>query len=127
MWLQLKLYGVRNLSEAIESNIACARYFGKVVQDSTDFELLAPVGLSVFCFRFRPEGYIGDLDALNEGILITLQRSGTSYLSNARVGGKFGLRGCVLNYRTTTQDMEGLLQDVRDAAGRVLADRSPTK
>ena len=124
LWLQLKLYGVRNLSAAIESNIACARYFGKLVEDSTDLELLAPVGLSVFCFRFRPDDYTGDLDALNERILIILQRAGSSYLSNTRVRGKFGLRGCVLNYRTTTQDMERLLDDVRDAAAIALATES---
>lgn len=121
LWLQLKLYGVRSFSAAIDNNIACARYFGKLVEDSTDFELLAPVGLSVFCFRFRPEGYVGDLDALNQRILIKLQCAGSSYLSNARVRGKFGLRGCVLNYRTTAQDMERLLQDVRDATRVVLA------
>lgn len=124
LWLQLKLYGVRNLSAAIESNIACARYFGKLVENSTDFELLAPVGLSVFCFRFRPSDYAGDLDALNERILITLQRVGSSYLSNTRIRGKFALRGCVLNYRTTAQEMERLLKDVRDAAGLVLATES---
>lgn len=125
LWLQLKLYGVGNIATAIESNIACAQYVGKLVQDSTDFELLAPVGLSVFCFRFRPEDYIGDLDALNERVLITLQRGGSSYLSNARVRGKFGLRGCVLNYRTTAHDMERLLEDVRDAAKFVLAGTDP--
>jgi aromatic-L-amino-acid/L-tryptophan decarboxylase len=116
LWLQLKLYGVRNLSAAIESNIACARYMGKLVENSADFELLAPVGLSVFCFRFKPRDFVGDLDSLNEHILIRLQRAGSSYLSNARVRGNFALRGCVLNYRTTTQDMERLLQDVRDAS-----------
>jgi aromatic-L-amino-acid/L-tryptophan decarboxylase len=124
LWLQLKLYGVRNLSAAVESNIACARYFGKLVEDSADLELLAPVGLSVFCFRFRPADYTGDLDSLNERILIKLQRAGSSYLSNTRVRGQFGLRGCVLNYRTTTEDMERLLEDVRDAAGLVLASES---
>jgi len=121
LWLQLKLYGIRNLAPAIENNIACARYLARLVEDSTDFELLAPVGLSVFCFRFRPRDYNGDLDTLNERILIRLQRAGSSYLSNARVRGKFALRGCVLNYRTSAQDMERLLEDVRDAAGFVLA------
>ena len=120
LWLQLKLYGARSLSAAIENNITCARYFGQLVEDSADLELLAPVGLSVFCFRFRPVDYRGDLDALNERILIILQRAGSSYLSNTRVRCKFGLRGCVLNYRTTTQDMERLLDDVRDAARAAL-------
>jgi hypothetical protein len=78
--------------------------------------MLAPVDLSIFCFRYRPRGFAGDLDALNERILVSVQRGGSSYLSNARVRGAFALRGCVLNYRTTKGDMEILLEDVRRAA-----------
>ena len=121
VWLQIKLHGARNLGAAVESNLACARYFGSLVQRAADFELLAPVGLSIFCFRFRPPAFKGDLDALNERTLIELQRAGSSYLSNASVGGHFALRGCVLNYRTTFQDMDRLLDDVREAAGLVMA------
>jgi glutamate/tyrosine decarboxylase-like PLP-dependent enzyme len=116
VWLQIKLWGAKKIAAAIESNMACARYFGSLVEDSADFELLAPVGLSIFCFRYRPPDYSGDLDALNERVLIRLQRGGRSYLSNAQIGGKFALRGCVLNYRTTSSDMDALLADVRDAA-----------
>jgi aromatic-L-amino-acid/L-tryptophan decarboxylase len=121
VWLQIKLHGARHLAAAVESNLACAKYFGSLVRNAADFELLAPVGLSIFCFRFRPQAYTGDLDALNERILIELQRAGSSYLSNASVGGRFALRGCVLNYRTTLQDMDRLLDDVREAARLVLA------
>ena len=118
LWLQIKLYGTRNLAAAIESNLACAQHFGTLVQSAEDFELLAPVSLSIFVFRYRPQAYTGDLDALNERILLELQRAGSSYLSNARVGGKFALRGCVLNYRTTFGDMDQLLDDVRTAASK---------
>lgn len=121
IWLQIKLWGMRDLAAAIESNIACARYFGSLVQKSQDFEMLAPVTLSIFCFRYRPVGYTGNLDTLNERILINLQRAGSSYLSNALLGGKFALRGCVLNYRTTIQDMDVLLEDIRTAARAALA------
>jgi glutamate/tyrosine decarboxylase-like PLP-dependent enzyme len=116
LWLLLKYAGARRLGQAIERNIACAKYFEKLIRDSADFEMLAPVELSIFCFRYAPPGFAGDLDALNERILVNLQRAGGSYLSNARIGGKFALRGCVLNYRTTERDMEILLEDVRRAA-----------
>lgn len=116
LWLLLKYAGARRLGEAIESNIECARYFEGLVQEAGDLEMLAPVELSIFCFRYVPPGFTGDLDALNERILVALQRGGSSYLSNARVRGKFALRGCVLNYRTTRQDMERLIEDVRRAA-----------
>ena len=122
VWLLLKHVGARRLGEAIEENIGCARYLAELVGQSSDFEMLAPVGLSVFCFRHVPKGFSGDLDAWNERVLVQVQRDGSSYLSNARVNGKFALRGCVLNYRTTRRDMEILLEDVRKAAESIQAD-----
>lgn len=116
LWLQIKLHGAQHLADAIEHNIACAHYFGRLVTQAPDFELLAPVGLSIFNFRYAPPNFTGDLDALNERILLALQRGGSSYLSNTRIHGQFALRGCVLNYRTTQADMEQLLEDVRTAA-----------
>ncbi len=115
LWLLVKYVGAERLAQAVEQNMECARYFGDLVNASGDCEMLAPVGLSIFCFRVAPRGYEGDLNALNERILVNLQRAGSSYLSNAMVHGKFALRGCVLNYRTAKRDMETLLDDVRRA------------
>lgn len=119
LWLLVKTVGARALGEAIAENIACAKYFEELVRGTDDFEMLAPVELSIFCFRYRPRGFAGNLDALNESTMLALQRAGSSYVSNARIAGKFALRGCVLNYRTTRRDMEVLLEDVRRAAGSV--------
>ncbi len=119
LWLLIKYAGAARLAEAIESNIACARRLEQLVNASEDFEMLAPVELSIFCFRYAPKNFAGDLNALNERILLELQRGGSSYLSNAKVRGQFALRGCVLNYRTTERDMEILLEDVRVVASRV--------
>lgn len=117
LWLLVKSVGTTALSAAIEENIACARYFSELVNASEDFEMLAPVDLSIFCFRYRPKNFAGDLDKLNENLMVALQRGGSSYVSNAKVHGKFALRGCVLNYRTTRRDMERLLEDLRELAG----------
>jgi glutamate/tyrosine decarboxylase-like PLP-dependent enzyme len=116
----LKGVGLESLSEAIENNIACARYFESMVRESDDFEMIAPVELSIFCFRHVPIQLRSEsdqaIDAFNERLLVALQRDGSSYLSNATLGGRFALRGCVLNYRTTLQDMEILLDDLRRVA-----------
>jgi aromatic-L-amino-acid decarboxylase len=117
LWLLIKYAGAARLAEAIEGNMACARHLEDLVKGSDDFEMLAPVVLSIFCFRYAPKGYDGDLNALNERLLVALQHGGSTYLSNAQIGGQFALRGCVLNYRTTLEDMETVLDDVRRAAG----------
>jgi glutamate/tyrosine decarboxylase-like PLP-dependent enzyme len=119
LWLLLELTGRDAIAAAIEANIGCAEHLTRMVKAAPDFELLAPVETSIFCFRYRPAGYTGDLDVLNESLLGRIAHGGNSYLSNARIGGRFALRGCVLNYRTTRADMEILLDDVR-AAGRDL-------
>lgn len=115
IWMLFKFAGAARIAEAIERNIARAKYFASLVNASEDFEMLAPVGLSIFCFRYRPRDFSGDLNAMNERLLIALQRAGSSYLSNATLRGQFALRGCVLNYRTTERDMERLLADARTA------------
>ena len=120
VWMLLKGVGLDRLSEAIESNLACARHLESMVQASDDFEMAAPVELSIFCFRHVPAQLKNQspeaIDAFNERLLVALQRDGSSYLSNATLGGRFALRGCVLNYRTTLRDMEILLDDLRRVA-----------
>jgi aromatic-L-amino-acid/L-tryptophan decarboxylase len=120
VWMLLKGVGTDSLGKAIESNLACARYLESIVRASDDFEMAAPVELSIFCFRHVPAQLKSQsqeaIDAFNERLLIALQRDGSSYLSNATLGDRFALRGCVLNYRTTLRDMEILLDDLRRVA-----------
>ena len=120
VWMLLKGVGLDSLSAVIESNLACARHLESMVQASDDFEMVAPVELSIFCFRHVPVQLRSQsseaIDAFNERLLVALQRDGSSYLSNATLGGRFALRGCVLNYRTTLRDMEILLDDLRRVA-----------
>lgn len=120
VWMLLKGIGLDALGDAIESNLACARHLESMVRGSDDFEMVAPVELSIFCFRHVPLHLRGQspkaIDHFNERLLIALQRDGSSYLSNAALGGRFALRGCVLNYRTTLRDMEILLDDLRRVA-----------
>jgi aromatic-L-amino-acid/L-tryptophan decarboxylase len=134
VWMMFKNVGTRALGEAIEKNIACAKYFARLVEASGDFEMLAPVELSIFCFRYVPRVVKRELesasparaeeinqwlDRFNERVMIELQRGGSAYLSNARVRGRFSLRGCAINYRTTERDMEILLEEVRRLAGKI--------
>ena len=122
VWMLLKGVGLHSLGEAIGSNIACARHLESLVRASDDFEMMAPVELSIFCFRYLPAQMRGvapeAVDAFNENLLVALQEDGSSYLSNTIIGGRFALRGCVLNYRTTVRDMEILLEDLRRVASR---------
>jgi glutamate/tyrosine decarboxylase-like PLP-dependent enzyme len=61
VWMELSHVGTRALGEAIERNCECAQYLRQLVNDSTDFEMLAPVErklISIKCeprWPFRPQ------------------------------------------------------------------------
>jgi len=95
-----------------------------------DFELLAPPELSICCFRHVPPSLQAgirtpgadsaaieaELDRLNTNIMNAVQRGGRAYLSSAIIRGKFALRTCITNFRTTRNDIDQTLEIIRDAA-----------
>ena len=83
LWMLIKSVGVRALAEAIEENLACARHFAELVEARADVEMLA-AGLSIFCFRYRPAGFDGDLDQLNERVMLRLQQGAGAAMSRMR-------------------------------------------
>lgn len=114
IWFILKIHGARAIQQAIDDNIAAAAHLARAIEQSEDFELMAPAPLSIVCFRYRD----GD-DAFNKRLMLEVQRDGDSYLSNAMIGGRFALRACIVNYRTTAQDVEQLLATLRRVAARI--------
>jgi aromatic-L-amino-acid decarboxylase len=117
VWLTLQYYGTRRIAEAISDDISLAAYFGEVVSRADDFELLAPVELSICCFRYVPSSGMSDaeLDRLNERIMGMVQRGGRAYVSNATVKGRFALRACITNFRTTKADIDQTIEVIREA------------
>ena len=118
VWLTLQYYGSRRIAETISEDISLAEYLGAVVTKAEDFELLAPVELSICCFRYIPADRKSeaDLDRLNERIMELVQKGGRAYVSNATVKGMFALRACITNFRTTKSDIDETIEAIRDAA-----------
>jgi aromatic-L-amino-acid/L-tryptophan decarboxylase len=113
VWMTLQYYGRNRIAAAISEDIALAAYLGELVSNADDLELLAPVELSICCFRYVASD--AELDRLNERIMALVQKGGRAYLSNATVNGKFALRACITNFRTTKADIEETVAAVREA------------
>lgn len=114
IWFVLKIHGVRAIQQAIDGNIEVAQHLGTLIDASDDFERVAPVPLSIVCFRYKK----GD-DAFNKQLMVEVQRDGESYVSNATIDGRFALRACIVNFRTTNTDAERLLASIRRVAARL--------
>ena len=118
LWATLRLHGARRLAAAIGEDVRMASHLTELVAAAEDFELLAGPGLSICCFRHAPPQLDEPaLDDHNERLLDELQRDGRVYLSNATIDGRFALRACITNFRTTRADVEQVLTVARELAG----------
>ena len=114
VWLALQQVGREGYVEMIRKDIALAAHLLEQVRRFPELQPLTQ-SLSISTFRFVPLdlGGSGDdtepyLDRLNSELLTRLQNSGEAYLSNAIVHGRFALRACIVNFRTSPEDVEAL-------------------
>ncbi len=91
LWFVMRYFGRDGLIARIREHCRLARLFASWVEESDNFEMLAPVPFALVCFRAAPNG-IDDLDALNEKIMNDINASGEAYLSHTKLNGKFTLR-----------------------------------
>jgi len=126
VWMILKYHGLDRIARRIREEVELARELGERVETHAETELLAPVASSIVCFRYRPRrrGAAG-LDMLNKAILVALHARGKVYLSNARVKGRFALRACLVNFRTTRRDIRAVLSEVVRLGRRLSGPGSP--
>ena len=48
--------------------------------------------------------------------MLAVQRGGRAYVSSATLRGRFALRACITNFRTTRADIDQTLVIIREAA-----------
>jgi aromatic-L-amino-acid/L-tryptophan decarboxylase len=114
VWLALQQAGRDGYVQTISEDIRLAGELFRQIAQTPELEALTQ-GLSITTFRFVPSDLTaGDedvenyLDQLNSELLTRLQNGGEAYLSNAVVRGRFALRACIVNFRTTQADIEAL-------------------
>ena len=105
LWFVMRYFGREGLIDRIREHCRLAEMFASWVEDSPDFEMLAPVPFALVCFRACPDG-TADLDALNERIMNEVNASGEAYLSHTKLNGNFTLRLSVGSIRVEEQHLK---------------------
>src|SRR2546425_1351171 len=118
LWLSLCYHGLQAFRVAIQKDLNFAQRLAASVAKQPGLELLAPVELSAVCLRYRGTGSLSEdeLDRRNAAILKRVVQRGRVYLSNATLRGKFCLRACIVNHRTTEADVDEVVSEVLAAA-----------
>lgn len=113
LWMSLQYHGRDAFRDAIARDLRHAQLLAEAVRSHPEFELLAPVPLSAVCFRHCTKD--------NEAILRRVIARGRVYLSNATINGRFALRACFVNHRTTREDVDEIIREVIAAADELNA------
>jgi len=111
LWTALRSHGADAFRDAIAQNLELARLLAQLVRDHPRLELLVDEPqLSTVPFRYVPADSAADADALNMRLARRLQSDGRVYVTSAAVDGRSCLRPCVVNFRTTADDIHALVE-----------------
>ena len=130
VWLGLRQAGREGYRQMIRDDIALARDMHRALAEHPELEARS-CNLSIVTFRYVPEDLAGRADAasyvdtLNERLLARLKASGEAFVSNTLLAGRFVLRACIVNFRTTRSDVRALPAIVARIGRQVDAEMRP--
>jgi len=114
VWLALQQVGRRGYMSLLSRDIQLAEELFQRAALHPELEAVTR-SLSIATFRYLPADLGANgaetevyLNQLNRELLTRLQESGEAYVSNAVIGKKFVLRACIVNFRTTSADIQEL-------------------
>jgi len=118
LWFVIRSFGVAKLREMISEHIRIARWLEQQLIAEPDFEILAPVTMSVVCFRYTPGGISGteNLNKLNEEIVHRLNASGKIFLTHTKLKGQYTLRMSIAGTLTTQYHVEKAWNLIKETA-----------
>jgi aromatic-L-amino-acid decarboxylase len=122
VWAALREIGAAGMHDRVRRHNDFARRLARLVRSDERLELLAPPTLSICCFRYRaPDLDEPTLDQLNAEIARRLRATTPFVPSTTRVAGRYAIRPCYINPRTTIHEVDGLAKAVREIGDRLLA------
>lgn len=103
LWFVIRYYGQEGIAGMVKKHVGLAHKFASWIREDGNFEILAPVNLSLVCFRYiKPGDSESQLNEFNKGLLEKINASGDVYLTHTVLNGKYCLRLSV-GQRTTEE------------------------
>ena len=114
VWAMLRELGLDGVQATVRRDLGFAQHLADRVRAEDRLELLTEPELSDRLLPLRPrdDRSEAELDDLNGRLLRTLRRDTPYAPSSTRVAGRYALRPCYVNPRTTLADVDGLADAV---------------
>jgi aromatic-L-amino-acid/L-tryptophan decarboxylase len=110
LWFVMRYFGRERIEAMLRLHIQWARDFAALVDAHPKFERVAPVPLSVVCFRFKGS------DNENRAVMEKVNASGRVFIASTVLNGKLTLRLAIGNLETTWKDVQEAWELLQEAA-----------
>ncbi len=120
LWFVIRSYGVEGLQKIIREHIRLAQMFKESVTKHESFELMAPVSLSLICFRLNDGRREESLADLNRRLLESLNQTGKVFLTHTTLKGKYVLRLAIGSRMTEERHVREAWKLIRTKAAELL-------
>jgi len=105
LWFMLRNYGLAELRNRIRNHVAWAEHMANRLSQTPNFEIVTDPILSLFTFRFAPQGD-DDLDDLNQRLVDAINDDGRTYVTQTLIDGAKVIRFSVGQFDTTLADVD---------------------
>ncbi len=101
-WFVMRYFGKEGLVARYREHLRLGKLFASWIDESPNFERLAPVPFSTICFRAVPTHLRTDdeLNEFNEKLMDKINSTGKLFLSHTKLNGKFTIRLVISGLRT---------------------------
>lgn len=124
LWMSLKVFGSDAFAAAIDYGIEMGEFAGSLISEMENWEIVTPPQLAIINFRYAPKGIsIEDANDLNYQITQQMLRDGYAMIVTTQITGKIVLRFCLINPRTTQQDVRETLNRLDQIAASLYPKR----
>lgn len=101
-WFSLMAYGKEGYKDIVENNVSLARNFGRLIENSNDFKLLAPVRLNTVCFTLKDNAKQDEVGKFLE----MLNSTGKVFMTPTFYNQHNGIRAAFVNWKTNETDVQ---------------------
>ncbi len=121
LWFVIRNYGVEGIRAMVREHVRLAALFAEWLNQDNCFEIMAPVQLSLVCFRLNPGGLDHEsLNQLNRRFLENINSNQSIFLTHTTLNGSYTVRMAIGSRTTTEKHLRGAWEIIRKEAGKML-------
>ena len=120
LWFVIRTYGVEGLQKMVREHLRLAQMLKDWMEEDERFELMAPVNLSLVCFRLNDGRREEELNELNREFLERINTTGKAFLTQTTLRGRYVLRMVIASRTTEERHVRAAWRLIKSQAEEIL-------